>query len=698
MAFTLPSTIQELINEILNHPPNGFSSLSALRTAAAAFDGDDGERLVGPEAALVADSSQASWSASPAIVGLRPEGYALSTDLIGTTSELVSDGKGRIEQAIDDCTANDWKLKINPIRDGSPYEWSYIDHDISGKLHLIFDPDAEIYRTTAFQVFDTDGTTGPFVINAWDYQGAATEGISVMHVDSSGNETILAVTSGYTEALNGSNYEITTVATYPIGGYIVAASTKQALGLNGTSGAGDTVIIEGQAKFNMARCGYVLASASGTAFNCTRVDNIEVPGLVHGYGTSASGPDADPQDRRGDTVFTANQYKHLSVTGELRGDYINDLIFYGTGGGSAGDTDNPERAFINYISGLNPRNGFKFVRQTRGAHVNYVNLVDPWAGFAHGITSGLSTGSMISIGSMALRRVRRRGVDIGETDGSIFIGNLVIEDFGRAAGGGDVQSDAAAVFLSDAHGVTINNLDVRMRDWSAPTSRPAVQLGGSDNWGNRINSGWINGVDIGISETGSTTNDKGNDFNMTMVNVTTPLSLHSDSQATYDITTVTESGGTISATGRLHRKAFKQTFTPNLYFPGQTPPTHSAEEGTYLFDGSNSMQFSINAQVNGWTHSDTGFVRLSLPSGFEGGTLSGEAQTFPVAFYRGVNTAADATALSDVVAVLGDGNDFLQFRYMEEDGTAGNFLDESAFPSGSTVRVIVSGTAFVDQT
>ena len=45
MAFTLPSTIQELINEILNHPPNGFSSLSALRTAAAAFDGDDGREV-----------------------------------------------------------------------------------------------------------------------------------------------------------------------------------------------------------------------------------------------------------------------------------------------------------------------------------------------------------------------------------------------------------------------------------------------------------------------------------------------------------------------------------------------------------------------------------------------------------------------------------------------------------------------------
>ena len=626
----------------------------------------------------------------PALNNWRPADNILDIRHTGSSSDLSSDFAARFQQACDDAGAQGWTLRMSPIDDGSPYEMVYIDHTLTNDLHIHFEKRARWFKQTDFQDFPTEGTTGPFVITAWPYDASAM--LSAMLVGSDNSETKLDQNTDFTVSTSAP-YTVTLTATPPAGSTLRVADRGNALRLRGTPNNGRRLYMTGYMNIDLSRAGYVIASASGSGLGLTGIDNVQFDGTLECYNNHlVNGYEAEPLNKRADSAFVPFTFKRLKM-GTVIARGMCDIAVYASGGATASFADRARSLRIDHIYAERCSTAMKYVRRGEQATIGSIHIRECATGFVQGVTSGLETGGGIQIGHINGVRVSRRLVDWRQSpQGCNHIGAVTCRDFGFLSDGETLGNGPAGLFMAECAGLTVGNLDIRQREWPTPTNVAAIQASGENNFGNRVLSGYIDGLPIGIRETGGITNDTGCEYKLTLKDCATPLSIPSESDTLYDLTLLTESAGTITTTHK-RRLSIRRSFTPVMLHAGRTPPEHHEQDGTGVIDSNGLFTFTARVRVNNWEFTPTDAqLRIELPHVCQ--APPGELVVLPVSVLSGIN--APATNVEYVAEIPG-GQSYARIRWKNTANNDRGLISDANMTSGSTVILQVSGSYFVDE-
>ena len=623
------------------------------------------------------------WVRNPAAPylggGWGPAGGVLDLRHVASVSDLSNDFSGIFEQAAHDAAMHGWELFVSQKSDGTPYEYDFIDHTLADNLSIQFEHNALLMPRQNFQHFATNGQAGPFTITEFLYDAAAHGPLSAMLVTASGAETKLDQGVGF-EVIGNS---VTLASAPPSGSTFVVTKRKDALQIRSSPGNGRRLLLSGDINIDLSRMGYAISSASGSGLTLTNIDYQAIERL---WVRSPAGFGAHPLAKRGDSGFVPLGFKSLyaslvHVTG------ANDLAVYASGGGSSGPADDPYALHIGAIQADRCSTVMKYVRQGEAAYIGSINARECGTGFLSGVTGGIGTASGIHIGSINCTKLSRRALDVRDTpQGGLHVGAISVRDMGFMPDGVTAVGDAAGVFFNGVAGAQIDYLDIRQRDWPTPSGRPAVQVGGSNNHGNRINGGWVDGLEIGISETGSTVNDVGNSFTMTMKNVSTPISSSGALQTHYDIIALSESGGIVTQRRLNNLFGERQSGVPNFLLagPAGNPDyAYTIQELTFI----RCLDFiRFNLRIQGSiTHTENARpLRIALPPAITNGSSS----QVPVQIGRANGINHDQ---GDLFAEITPGMNDIRFYQRPVAGGGVVEITTDNFTSGTTLRFEVSG-------
>lgn len=618
--------------------------------------------------------------ALPGLNNWRPLNDTLDIRHVGSVSELSSDFVGRFMQAANDAADNGWTLNVSRKADGTPYEYRFIDHTLSGDLRIQFDRNALFIPAPNFQHFPTNGSQGPFKITAWPYSAASDGVLSGMLVDGV-TETKFVQGTHFTV----SGDEVTLTAVPSPTSTFVAVARKDALQFRSSLGAGRKLILSGDLSIDLSRIGYAIASASGSGLTLTNIDHWAVERL---WVSSPSGYGSAALDRRGDSAFVPLGFK-TGYANRIHAEGMNDLAVYATGGASSGHEDDPQSLYIGSIHAKRCSAGMKYVRQGEQAYIGSIHLVECGTGYLSGLTDGIPTGQGVHIGSINAIRLGRRALDVrGMPQGGLHVNAISVRDIGYLPDGLTAEDAPAAIYMQGAAGIQVDYLDVRQRDWTAPAGTAAVQMASSGNFGNRVLGGWVSGLAAGVRETGATTNDVGNSFTMTMKDVATPIDSAGAMQTHYDLIVLTEVAGAVTQKRVNNLWSERLTGTPTLMLAGATnSPVYSYTLQTLLYR--RMLDYvEFNLQIQGIiTHSEPSgrSLRVYLPAAI---TNAG-AVALPVTLGRVQGLTLPAN--SGLWAEMAPGANYVRFYYRPADGSAPVEVTSSHVTSGVAVRFEVSG-------
>lgn len=650
--------------------PKSFSSRVALQASSA-----------GPFQIAEADGvlyRRQTGMALPGLNNWRPLDNTLDIRHVGSTSELSSDFVGRFSQAVDDAAENGWDLRVSQKPDGTPYEYQHIDHTLTDDLRIRFNRNALFMPRTNFQHFPTNGATGPFQITAWPYDAAVDGTLSAMLVSGT-TETKLDQGTGFTLSGNAA----TLTATPPAGSVFVVVARNDALRFRSTPGNGRRLILDGDINIDLSRLGYAIASASGSALSVSGVDHIVLERL---WAYSPAGYGGAPLAKRGDSAFVPSTFK-TCYAGRIHADGMNDLAVYATGGASSGYSDDATGLYIGSIQARRCSTAMKYVRQGEQAYVGSIFAEECGTMFLVGETDGLATGHGIHIGSLNGIRIARRALDLrAMPKGGFHVGAVSIRDIGFMPDGVTPGDTSAGVFMSGVSGAQIDYLDIRQRDWPTPANVPAALVSGSDNMGNRILGGWIEGLDAGVRETGATTNDVGNSYTMTLKNVATPIDSAGALQTDFDLTVLTTSGGTVTSRRLNSLVGEKLSGTPTFQLAGATnSPAYAYQLQNLVYQKVRDFTlFSLQIQGN-ITHTETGGqFRVLLPAALNNKSAA------PVPLTVGRATGI-SSAEGPLTAEIPAGQNYILFHTRPSGGGSPVQITSDVIATGVTIRIELAG-------
>lgn len=548
-------------------------------------------------------------------------GLTLPITLTGTSSELSNDFVGRFEEACEDAATQGWKVVVDPKRDFSPYEYTFIDHLIAGpRLHIEFDGRAIFKPRQNFKHIVPGVSVGPFIFTdetgfSWNPTDWGT--LSVGWFKATGQE-VSVESSEYTITNSGSHYYITLNAPADDpADILVVAGRKNALGWRGVTNDGKSVISSGHVNIDISRFGYVPSQASGSGLGHINLDNFYHKGLIEVYSGADKGYGAAGPDKRSDSGYTPLNYKNCTIDGTIRVTGASDLAVYASGGGSSDRADDGRGLYIGRLEAFRCATGFKTVRQNQTAVFNSVYLYECKTGTINGETDGIVQGTGHHIGSIIGERMGFRLIDWRDMDeGGSYIGYAGLRDIGFQPDGvtsGAEGSDApAGLRLSGVKGLTVGCIDFRQRDW-APAASIAVAVNGGDNADIKVLSGHVQGFTTGLNETGATTGDRGCEYRFSIFDVATPIVRQPEAKSFFHIKKFA-GDGTVT---HLRSATEVVPFTPVLH-AGGTPVVVTATDfarGTIVRSDEGWVKVNFDLQIRVTNYTPTGGVLRILGFG-----------------------------------------------------------------------------------
>ena len=667
----------------------GWVAVPRADATPAAFDSRDDLVAADDVAAnsAIADGvlyRRAEGLSLPGLNNWRPLNDTLDIRHTGSTSELTSDFAGRFQQAVDDASAQGWGLHVSQKADRTPYEYEGIDHALTGgDLTLSFEKGAVLYPTTNFQAWPTNGGVGPFAITDFLYSVASHGALSAMLVTAAGVESKLSPGTHFT--VSGNRVTLTTAP--PAGSHLVVSTNRYAIQLRSTRDNGRRVDITGDLNIDLSRSGYVISSAAGSGLSLHSVDHWSVERMrvwsSAGYGSA-------PLDKRSDTALVPMTYKSGYV-GRLHVSGMNDLALYATGNSSAGPEDDAVALQVGTIYASRCAGGAKLVRQAGHSHIGSIIARECGTLFLLGKTDdNVPLSNSIHVGSINGVRIGRRALDAREVPpGGLHVGAISVRDIGFMPDGVTPEESPAGVFLQAAAGVQIDYLDVRQKDWPTPAGVPALQVSGEGNYGNRILGGWVEGLSHGIRETGSTTNDVGNSYSLTLKDVATPVDTSGAMQTHYDLIVLSEAAGTVTQKRLNSLFSERETGTPTFLLAGASAsPSYSYvhQKLTYrrMLD---YVEFALQIQAT-ITHSEPSprSFRIILPSAIT------NSHTAPVPVTVGRISGLTLPSNDGVWGEVPPGSAYVRFYYRPSSGAEPVEITSAHVTSGSGVRIELAGT------
>lgn len=486
--------------------PATFEALDGFRAWAAAPPAPvpDGAVAFASGKEFIKDSTAGSLGAY--INNWKAPDGILTTNHIGTSSEIASDFKSIAEELMDAAMNKDYVAYFEVPPDGSPFEYTYFRPTISGKvLRVRGDRNAEFYPVENFQTFATDGSQTVFAHDplVWNWEGPA-EGYGAEFIAPNGTDRtklvfgtdindpdvdIVITDSGggvYTFEARDPNNPGIPGGVLPDGGTLKIVAARSAFDCNAAPGSGAELHWDGFFRFNVSRGGVAVASGGRSGFAHTGVDHIFHGGFIHTYGTALTGPGAAPINQRGDSNYVPIGFLTMQGNGTVIGDWCNDVagIYVSGGPTQTGETDDPIYCQLPKIVARNSGLVLKDTRKMQSGYAPSVIGLDCKNFYVNAAQEGFPQGENFTLGYARSVRTERRIVDIRDNNGLITINDLSIEDFGMSADGVTPTTGARGIFLQGAKGVTCNFRATRRR-WDAPTAALVI-FEGDECQGNRI--------------------------------------------------------------------------------------------------------------------------------------------------------------------------------------------------------------------
>lgn len=656
----------------------------------------DGEMAFVGGKVLVKDSTAGSIGAY--INNWSPPDDILTTNHVGTSSDIASDFKSIAEELIDVATNKDYVAYFEAPPDGSPFEYTYFRPTISGKvLRVRGDRNAEFYPVNNFQTFETDGTQSVFENDplVWDWDGP-TEGYGAELIHDNGTtitRTKLTVGVDISVAHNGTNYEWTVTPAPADGRTLKIVSSRSAFGVIAATGSGAELHWDGFFRLNVSRGGIAISSGGRSGFGHAGVDHIFHSGFIHTYGSPTSGPDADPLDQRGDSNYVPLGFLTMQGNGTVVGDNLCDVggIYVSGDGTTTGETGDPIYCQLPKIVARNSGLVLKDTRKMQSGFAPSVIGLDCKNFYVNAIQTDFPQGENFTIGYARAVRTQRRIIDIRNNIGLLRINDLSIEDFGMLTDGTTPTPQAVGIFLTGAKGVTCNFRATRRR-WDAPDA-PLVQFESNECQGNLIR-GVAKGYDNLVTNSVNDTLAAGNEVDIRHDNGTGSLSLYDASSATID--NIRRRFTNIVTDEVVEKKVFPAVNTSPVFFiPGavNSPTiTMSTDPDPILSETKiekrlkeDMMDFTLVAEGT-IAHTETAKAFRVLLD-FDADNASGMQMPLTVARFTGINAP---TGTADLHAFIGDESNQIHFFWKLEGGGQ-LVVSTNHITTGANVLVQVTG-------
>lgn len=644
-----------------------------------------------------------------------PPDDVLTTNHVGTSSDIATDFKGVAEEMIDVAMNKGYVAYFEAPPDGSPFEYTYFRPTISGKvLRVRGDRNAEFYPVNSFQTFDTNGVQTVFVHSSilWDWEGPSEGyGAEFIYIDPDDLETKrvkLTIGVDIDVALNGSVYEWTVYLPVSVqegldgydpedpriplldGGTLKIVSARGAFAVNAATGSGAELHWDGFFRLNVSRGGIAISSGGRSGFGHVGVDHIYHGGFIHTYGSALSGPDAAPIDQRGDGNYVPLGFLTMQGNGTVIGDYLCDVggIYASGDGETTGETGDPIYCQLPNIVARNCALVLKDTRKIQSGFAPSVIGLDCKNFYVNAPQDGFQQGENFTMGYGRAVRTQRRVLDIRNNTGLIRINDLSIEDFGMETDGETPADGAHGIFLSGAKGVSCNVRATRRR-WDAP-SAALVTFDGDETQGNRIH-GVARGYDNLVSNSVNDTLAAGNDVDIRHDGATT---LYDATAAGID--NIRRKFTNILTDEVVEKSVFPVINTspafiiagavnsPTITMSTDPDPTLSDTVIEKRLDG-DMMWFNLAAQGS-VTHTETAKAfRILLD--FSADNSAGNQIPLTVGRITGITPPSNTANLH---AYIGDETNHIEFLWKIQ-GTGQTLLTTDHIASGATPVIQVSG-------
>lgn len=716
--FLTPGGEKVPLAPIADGQPATFETLDGFRAWAAAPPAPVPDGAVAFAAGKRFDKDSTAGALGAYINNWKAPDGILTTNHIGTSSEIASDFKGVAEELIDVAMNKNYVAYFEAPPDESPFEYTYFRPTISGKvLRVRGDRNAEFYPVNNFQTFATDNVQTVFVHSSilWDWggpsEGYGAEFIYVDPADLITKRVKLTVGVDIDVALNGSVYEWTVYLPVSVqetldgydpgdpriplldGGTLKIVSARGAFAVNAATGSGAELHWDGFFRLNVSRGGIAISSGGRSGFGHVGVDHIYHGGFIHTYGSPTSGPDAAFVDQRGDGNYTPLGFLTMQGNGTVIGDYLCDV------GGAyvSGDetiteeTGDPIYCQLPKIVARNCGLVLKDTRKVQSGFAPSVIGLDCKNFYVNAPQNGFPQGENFTMGYGRAVRTQRRVIDIRNNTGLIRINDLSIEDFGMETDGTTPTDQARAIFLSGAKGVTCNFRATRRR-WDAPAAY-LVDFEGNETQGNFIRGvakGYNNLVNNSVNDTLAA----GNEVDIRHDNGTGSLSLYNASTAAIDnirrrfTNTMTDEvvGKTVFPAVNTSPEFFiaGPAGAPDIIMSTDPDPNLS---DTKIEKRLKEDMMDLTLVAEGTiTHTETAKAfRILLD--FYADNASGIQMPLTVARFTGINAPAGA---ADLHAFIGDEANQIEFFWKLEGGGQ-IVVSTNHITSGANLLVQVSG-------
>lgn len=670
--------------------------MAALRDPLRSFA--QGTQLIGRGGfGFVRDDSQAAWGMDGEFAGWRPFGDVVSTNMMGTQAQVKGEFKARIEKIAVDCAQNGWQLLVTAPEDGSAFDqYSYIRIVLPNNsyLHIHFDYSAVLKPVERFQVFPSNGVQTQFVLDrdVWDFDGESAENYGaefVKLVDGvwtrarvrklDANDNVKISYDEATETWTAYNPDLSAPATDPLpaDGFLKIVSARPAFGV--TSNIGTRLRTSGWGRADISRGGVAEADAGRSGFSFSQIEDWQFEGVLETFGTEATNYRAAPLDQRGDSGVVPLRVNHIWGGGLVITRDVVDAGLYLSGGGLIDNSADDTKVTTIAVRALRCGLACKDTREMPFADIDIYaeECSNDYVNSSQGtFTAGKH--SRVRIRSLGCQR---RVVEVNGNDAPLDITVSAI-DWGEGVEYITPTTNVIGLFLDDCTNLRLQ-ADFTWRDRTAPEARQVLQLNGSTFVGNDINLSAQDADLVVRNNLSSGAAVRGNRIRVVSKGHTT---LYSDAGNAplqgfefHDLDT-----GAVEAV---------TTWTPNMKFAGQAPPTHSRELGGYQFQGGR-LYFTAFMQVTAWAHALSATeLRVPLPPGFKA-VLGYDHQTGAVAIRSGV-TVAGQTTPSMFWEVHG-GEAEIRFRW-DGDGAAGAAVTSDHIATGNNVILQFTGFIFAEE-
>ncbi|WP_156874893.1 hypothetical protein [Sulfitobacter alexandrii] len=611
-----------------------------------------------------------------------PPDDILTTNHMGSSSDIASDFKGIAEEMIRMSGLKGWIAHFKAPPDGTPFRYSYLDFLTTGRIVRIRgDRNAEFFPEERFQVFDCDGSTTMFDLNPaiWAYDGSS-EGFQAGVIAADGStETKLTVGTDISIAQVGGVWRLTTT-TAPAGGTkLKVISARSAMSFS-AGGTGAELHWDGHFRINLSESGQVKSAGGRSGLAPKGIDHLRHGGIVHIYGSPTSNFEAPFLDQRGDSGFVPVDFKTMIGNGVIIADYLCDCGIYVSGGGAAGDTsDDPLMCVLPSLLTRGTGQVLKDTREMNYGYAPYVFGVDQYGGYVNAAQDGISQGQNFVINHARFVKTRRTPVDLRASNHPVTINHLSVEDFGYepdGEGGLNAVNGAEGIWFNSSRGATVKQAEFTLREWPAPEGF-VVRFEGDECYGNRF-EGVAIGYDNLVRNRVTSTAAAANSVHIRHTDATT-LYTTEGGTAIDNVRHIFENMDTDERIARLH---VPKIFLTEIYHGGETPPAQLNRKLEYTRDDNGYVEFTLDVQSTGWTFTPSGkTVRVSLP--FTAASLEGQSflcKALPISGLGKTGTNIE------LVGEIPNGQSYMEFRWRDLSGTSGGLLTDNDHTSNIRLK------------